>query len=103
MANSLTRNPIEIDTAFTSYKASVKSILGSLLTLQVKKIRMVGASVVGQQAICVDPQSGNQLAILTCGTAGVDVEESFDSNPMIWADFGVSFVPAGCKILVYTK
>lgn len=102
MANALTRNPIEIDTPFTSWKAAVASILGTLITLRVSEIRWVGPAAAGQQVEFIDPQGGNQLAILTSGSASTDVDQSFNANPRIWADFGVPILPSG-KILVFTK
>lgn len=102
MANALTRNPVEIDTAFASYKAATASTLGVLTTLRIAKIRWVGPAAAGQQVEFIDPAGGNQLSILTSGSASTDVEQSFDASPRIWADFGVPQVPSG-KILVFLK
>jgi hypothetical protein len=100
LANSLTRTPFEIDTPFPSWKSSVASILGTLMTLRVKKLRWVGISAGGQQLIVNDPQGGNQLVMLTSSAANLDVEIDFSASPRIWADFGVPAVPSG-KLFIY--
>lgn len=100
MANALTRNPIQVDTAFASFKAATASTLGTLNTLRIAKVRWVAPAAAGQQIEFVDPAGGNQLLIITAAAATTDIEESFDSKPRIWADFGVPQVPSG-KILIF--
>jgi hypothetical protein len=100
LANSLARTPFEIDTAFTSWKSSVASILGTLMTLRVKKVRWVGPAAAGQTIECVDPQGGNQLLMITSSAANLDVEIDFSASPRLWADFGVPAVPSG-KLFIY--
>ena len=95
MANILTRNPIYCDAAFTSYKASVASVLGTLTTLKVYSVRWVAPSTVGHQFEIVDPQSGNQLLLMTCSVAGQDVIADWSAAPKLWVDFGVPIIQSG--------
>jgi hypothetical protein len=101
MANIYNSNPIRIDSSFASYKSQVASLLGTLFTLVVAKVRWVGPGAVGQLVIN-DPQGGDQLVVLSNSSAnGPDLEESFDAAPRLWRDFGVS-LPSGI-VLIYTK
>jgi hypothetical protein len=102
MSNTLTTNPVYIDSPLASYKSSVASTLGTLTTLVVVKIRWVGTSAAGQVLEFVDPSGGAQLAMLTSVGAGQDVEEDFSPNPRLWRDFGVPQVPSG-KVFLFTK
>lgn len=102
MSNSLTTNPVYIDTPFTSFKASVASTLGALFTLVIVKIRWVAPSAAGQTLEIVDPQGGAQLAMLTSSAVGVDVEEDFSASPRLFRDFGIPAVPSG-KVFLFTK
>jgi hypothetical protein len=101
MSNSLATNPVEIDTSFTSFKASVASVLGVLFTLVITKIRWVSPNAAGQTLEFIDPQGGAQLAMLSSVAAGQDVELSFDAQPRLWRDFGV-IIPSG-KVFLFTK
>jgi hypothetical protein len=100
MANILTRSPIYIDTAFASWKAGVASALGTLITLRVRQIRWVTPSTVGHQLDIRDPQSGNQLLLMTCPTAGQDVVADWSAKPVLWTDFGVEMINSG-KAYIY--
>ena len=95
MSNILVRNPIYVDSAFTSYKASVASVLGVLFTLKVFQIRWVGPATVGDKLEIVDPQSGNQLLLMTCSVAGQDVIADWSAAPKLWVDFGVPIIQSG--------
>jgi hypothetical protein len=90
VSNILTRNPIFCDTAFSSYKASVASVLGTLFTLKVFSVRWVGPATVGDQLELVDPQSGNQLLLMNCEVAGQDLVADWSAAPRLWSDFGLA-------------
>jgi hypothetical protein len=101
VANIYTRNPIVIDTTFSSYKAQVAATLGTLFTLVVTKLRWVGPAGVGQ-IVVDDPGSGNQLAVLNNSSAnGPDIEQDFSASPRLWTDFSV-VIPSG-KLYIFTK
>ena len=102
MANNLNVNPAYIDTAFSSYKSSTATTLGSLFTLIVTKIRWVAPSAAGQTVIFDDPQGGIQLLQMTSAAANTDVEEDFSASPRLWRDFSVAQLPSG-KLFVFLK
>jgi hypothetical protein len=101
LANNYAVNPIRIDSSFVSYKAQVATLLGTLFTLIVTKVRWVGPGAVGQVDIS-DPQGGEQLCALQNSSAnGPDIEEDFSASPRLWRDFSVN-LPSGV-LLIYTK
>jgi hypothetical protein len=102
LANSLSTNPVLIDTAFQSYKSLVASTLGSLFTVIVTKIKWVAPNAAGQTVIFDDPQGGVQLLQMTSAAANTDVEEDFSASPRIWRDFSVASLPSG-KLFVFLK
>ena len=99
MANALDQSPIYIDTAFTSYKAAVAAVLGTLFQLRVFSIRWVGPAASGQVLEFVDPSSGRQMYMMTSGANQQDVLADWSAAPRLWRDFGVPAVPSG-KIFI---
>jgi hypothetical protein len=100
LSNLLNRNPVFIDTPFTSYKSSVASTQGTLLTFICTKIRWVAPNA-GDVLEFIDPQSGTQLVMMVAKTTGQDVEVDFSPAPRIFSDFGV-IIPSG-KCFLYAK
>lgn len=102
MANSYAVNPIYIDTTFQSYKAQVSSVLGTLFTLIVTKLRWAEPVNVNDILIIDDPQGGEQLAFIRNSAAnGPDLELDWSASPRLWRDFSV-IIPSG-KLFIYTK
>lgn len=102
MANTLTTNPIILSGVQTSYKAAVASILGTLFTLRVEKIYWFQPATVGDEALIINPQSGQTLLRLRCEVAGQSQVIDWTANPKLWQDFGVNQLDSG-SIEIYTR
>jgi hypothetical protein len=100
MANSYNTNPISIVGSVSSFKASSASVLGTLNTLIVQKLRWVNPG--NSKTLSIgDPVSGTVLEILQSDSSG-DAVDVLYIPPRIWSDFAVDSFPGG-QLLVYVR
>ena len=66
--------------------------LGGNLMFAIAQVWFCGRS---HQFEIVDPQSGNQLLLMTCSVAGQDVIADWSAAPKLWVDFGVPIIQSG--------
>jgi len=100
MANLLTHNPIVIEGVLASYKAGVTAQLGTLSTLRIESIYWLQPNLVGDVALIVDPQNGNELFRARCEVAGQSQYFTF-RKPRLWRDFSMVQLDSG-RIYIYT-
>lgn len=98
MANSLTNNPIRIDTKFSnSFKGqtNASTSLGVFNTLLITEVYWFQPSAVGQQFIITNPNNGNVLLQGACEVASQSQFFNFAGKPKLWQDFAVPQLDSG--------
>lgn len=103
MANSLTQNPIVIDSVMSSgYKASVAAALGSPISLLVDKINWSGVVGTTDVLSIVDPDNNNVLLEIANKVAGATWWVDWTSRPKLWRDFKVAAIGSG-TLYIFTR
>jgi len=94
MSNLLNQNPIILTATLASYKAAVATSQGSTIgPLRVTKVYWLDPATIGDQAILVDPRTGNVLEQFRCEVAGQS--QIIHPKVPLWKDFELLQIDSG--------
>lgn len=103
MATNLNVNPIHVEGVMaTSYKSSVATTQGTLITLLVTQLRWLDVGAVGDELLIVDPGSGQELVHEFVSATRSEIVVDWSASPRLWRDFQVVQIGSG-RLDIYTK